>query len=393
MHWMSTRTHYVDGQVQNHIAYHGTVAVALSWVLQVMPLLFLTGGVANTAIIDRLTQGTFSYGQYLSARVARMTTPVIGLVALFLPLVWVINFFMPGMGDLAGEKLGLVLWFLAVYIVVIAAAPLAVRLHDRSPWLPFGVLGAVIAGVDYVRFAHGFSDISWVNLAAVWLFAHQLGVVYYRRSVARTSSIVLVGAAVASAVGIVTLVQVAGYPVATISTVGHTTSNMGLPTGAIALLAVAQFCVLVFGVRVARRFNVNVVVPRKQLNVANNAMMGVYLWHVPVYLIMAGVAMMAPTVLLPADEAGFWASRPVWFVVGVVLLVPALAFAAWWETLWRRCVFTSSAVKALVAAGLASFAIGYIWRNGIGLDASDVLGVGPLLASMVLNVAWSPRDR
>lgn len=389
MHWMSTRTHVVDGEVVNTVAYHGPVALALSWILQVMPLLFITGGVANTAVIDKLTQRGFSYGEYLSGRVTRMTTPVLGLAAFFLPFIVVVNMVLPGMGDLAGEKLGLVLWFLAVYIVVIAAAPLAVRLHDRAPWLTLTALAVVVAATDFVRFGLGHSEAGWVNLIAVWLFAQQLGVFYYRRTVVQVPSELLVSALLGSAAAIMCLIHGAGYPNATISTVESAESNMGLPTLAIVFLAVIQFCVLTLAVRAARAVNFSVNVPAKKLNAANNVMMGVYLWHLPVYIVMTGVAMLAPSLLLPADEAGFWWSRPVWFVIGAALLVPALMFAARWEKFWTRVTFTANPAKALVAAALASFAIGYIWINGLGVHGDDLWSLIPLAASVALNVRWT----
>lgn len=389
MHWMSTRTHVVDGEVVNTVAYHGPWAVALSWILQVMPLFFITGGVANTATIDKLSSRGFSYGEYLSGRVTRLTTPVLGLAAFFLPFIFVVNLIMPGLGDLAGEKLGLVLWFLAVYVIVIAAAPLAVRLHDRAPWLPLVALATTVATMDYLRFTLGHDLAGWVNLAAVWLFSHQLGIVYYRRSVASVPSPFLISALTASVVGILALIHGAGYPNATISTVESQMSNMGLPTLAIVFLAIIQFCVLTLAVRACRALNFSINVPTKQLNPANTMMMGVYLWHLPVYIVLTGVAMLAPSKLLPVGEAGFWMSRPLWFAAGITLLIPALMFAARWEKLWKNVQFTANPVKAVIAATLASFAIGYIWQNGLGLHLDDLWSIIPLAGSVVLNLRWT----
>ena len=39
-------------------------------------------------------------------------------------------------------------WFLTVYLVVVALAPLAVRLHDRFSWAVGAVLCVAAAGVD-----------------------------------------------------------------------------------------------------------------------------------------------------------------------------------------------------------------------------------------------------
>ena len=67
------------------------------------------------------------------------------------------------------------LWFLAVYMMVIPAAPAMLRLHDR-----FG-LGAVIriaaaAGfIDFLAREVGVSGAGWLNFLFVWLGIHQLG--------------------------------------------------------------------------------------------------------------------------------------------------------------------------------------------------------------------------
>ena len=75
------------------------------------------------------------------------------------------------------------LWFLGVYLVVVAMAPWLIGLHRRFRWwVPaLMVTGAVAA--DVLGFIAGFDLLRWCNVAFVLLLPHQLGFFYARRHV------------------------------------------------------------------------------------------------------------------------------------------------------------------------------------------------------------------
>ena len=65
------------------------------------------------------------------------------------------------------------LWFLAVYLIVVAIAPLFVRLHERWRWwVPLG-LAMTAAVIDLAETT--LPGVGWANYPIVFLFAHQLG--------------------------------------------------------------------------------------------------------------------------------------------------------------------------------------------------------------------------
>ena len=70
--------------------------------------------------------------------------------------------------QLVGKVMGQPLWFLGVYVVVVALAPVMVRLHRRFRlWVP-ATLAAAAAAVDAVRLAAGIHQVDYLNLLVVW---------------------------------------------------------------------------------------------------------------------------------------------------------------------------------------------------------------------------------
>ncbi len=79
-----------------------------------------------------------------------------------------------------GSQVALVpVWFLAVYILVVALVPLT-----HAAWRRWGfasVVAPVIAAVlvDLGTFAAGIGWIGWLNYVFVWLTVHQLGYAWH----------------------------------------------------------------------------------------------------------------------------------------------------------------------------------------------------------------------
>ena len=94
----------------------------LTWVLQILPLFFLLAGAGLT----RLAAARDSRG-YL-VRLTRLSAPALPLIAVAMVLALIAGVFA---GQDAGRAAGLLpvqlVWFLGVYLVLVAAAPLLVR--------------------------------------------------------------------------------------------------------------------------------------------------------------------------------------------------------------------------------------------------------------------------
>src|SRR5207244_46517 len=71
------------------------------------------------------------------------------------------------------------LWFLGVYLVIVLAAPVMMRLHFRfGLWPVLGALTAAVAAVDAVALGAGVPLVGHANYLFVWLAVHQLGYGY-----------------------------------------------------------------------------------------------------------------------------------------------------------------------------------------------------------------------
>jgi hypothetical protein len=70
------------------------------------------------------------------------------------------------------------LWFLGVYMIVVAIAPALIGLHRRfGLWVPAVMVTGAIA-VDVLGFGFGHPGVRWFNVAFVLLLPHQLGFFY-----------------------------------------------------------------------------------------------------------------------------------------------------------------------------------------------------------------------
>src|SRR4029453_10508309 len=97
----------------------------------------------------------------LSGRMARLLRPVLVYAAVWLVIPPVLGRLgLPGeQGQLVGRIMGQPLWFLGVYLVVVALAPAMVRLHRRFRlWVPATLAAAAAAG-GAVRPGAGLPDV------------------------------------------------------------------------------------------------------------------------------------------------------------------------------------------------------------------------------------------
>nr|BFE80752.1 hypothetical protein GCM10020093_033530 [Planobispora longispora] len=132
----------------------------------------------------------------------------------------------------AARLAGQLLWFLAIYLVAVAATPLMLRLNAAYGWRVPAALTAGAVAVDAVRFASGLEVAGFPNIVLVWLAVHQLGFLYADGRLRRPWAMAAAGYGAA-----VLLVTDGPYPGSMIGMPGAAMSNMAPPT--VALLAVA----------------------------------------------------------------------------------------------------------------------------------------------------------
>jgi hypothetical protein len=155
LHWSMPVLSYSGGTLVTRNALATPGAFPITWIGQVMPLVFFVGGAAN-AISWRAAarRGTRAPG-WLARRLRRLAWPVLPVAAVMIPLPHLLLAVgIPEQPVRVGAHLvGQLLWFLAAYLIPVALTPLMIRVDERCGWrAPAALLmGAVL--VDVARFS------------------------------------------------------------------------------------------------------------------------------------------------------------------------------------------------------------------------------------------------
>jgi fucose 4-O-acetylase-like acetyltransferase len=176
-HWLMAVVVWRDGRVQGGNALSLVPGLWLStWLLQVMPLFFFVGGLANLVSARRAG----SWARFVRGRAARLLRPTVAFLA-----AWAVVAAALGLAGVPEAVLRPVarlvvqpLWFLGLYLLVVALAPAMLRLHRRFGPAVVVWLGLAAAMADLLGRVPGLGRVGELNYLLVWLFAHQLGFLY-----------------------------------------------------------------------------------------------------------------------------------------------------------------------------------------------------------------------
>lgn len=207
----------------------------LTWLLQVMPVFFFVGGFSHAlsyrSLLRKRPEDSV-YSAFLRARLQRLLRPTMVFV-----LVWgaaaLLVQLLGGGGGLTGVTLRMVtqpLWFIGIYLAMVAFTPPLLKLHERYGWGAFAGLAGAAVAVDVLRFAAGVPYVEFLNFAFVWLAVHQLGFLRADGRIRRPALLAGAGLVTAGA-----LVAFGPYPLSMVGMPGEKVSNMAPPT--LALLA------------------------------------------------------------------------------------------------------------------------------------------------------------
>ncbi|NED03480.1 acyltransferase [Streptomyces sp. SID6648] len=302
----------------------------LTWLLQVMPVFFFVGGFSHAlsyrSLLRKRPEGSEDsvYSAFLRARLQRLLRPTMVFV-----LVWgaaaLLVQLLGGGGGLTGVTLRMVtqpLWFIGIYLAMVAFTPPLLRLHERYGWGAFAGLAGAAVAVDVLRFAAGVPYVEFLNFAFVWLAVHQLGFLRADGRVHPRRAALLAGGGLVTAAALVAL---GPYPLSMVGMPGEKVSNMAPPT--LALLAHGLW--LVGAVELLRAPAARLLErPRvwRTVVAANGVAMTAFLWHLTAMFGVYGA-------LLALDVA-----------------LPEPASAAWWTQVPLRLALAAALTAALVAA-------------------------------------------
>lgn len=299
---------------------------ALSWVVQVMPLFFLLGGFSAHTQWERMRERGAGYGDYLAGRMRRLFVPAAAALVAVAVLLSVLTLAgVPAeLVAVAGFRMSQPLWFLGVYVLCTAAIPPLVALHRRAPVLGLAITAALAVTVDFLRGWTGVTAIGFANLLFVWLTVQQLGFWLASGRLDGLSRRTL-GVLAVSAAGTLAVLCTAGV------WSFDMLANLNPPTAALLLLAIVQLALFRLAAPALRAAGRLPIVERAVGWLSARAMT-VYLWHMPVLIVLAG-ALLASEADLPAPLSGeWWLARPAWLAVVLVAVAGVVAVAGRLET-------------------------------------------------------------
>ncbi|GAA1759775.1 acyltransferase [Luedemannella helvata] len=211
----------------------------LTWLFQVMPLFFYIGGYVHLKSWERARSRGVGLGSFVVKRLRQLAVPGALLLATWLAVGAVAGSYFNLAGT--GRVVKLIvspLWFLAVYLGLIALLPAALWLHRRFGMLTLVWLAGLAMCVDVARFHFHMESMGWVNMLLVWALAHQAGF-FYDNVVAlpRQGDWSLLWGGL---FGLAGLVGSGLYPGSMVGVPGERFSNMAPPTFVMVALLVFQ---------------------------------------------------------------------------------------------------------------------------------------------------------
>lgn len=326
-HWLAVTIVVVDGRIQGrHVLEVLPSTHLLTWGFQVMGLFFLVGGFANAASWSSAQRHGHGYAGWLHGRGMRLLTPttvflaVGASVAAGLRLAGVD----PELVRLGAWLIAIPVWFLAVYLVVVALAPVMLAAHRRWGLAVPAALAVLAALGDVARFATGEALAAAANFVVVWLIAHQLGIAWREGALTggRRPAWLLFGGGLTA---LLVATTVGPYPVSMVAYPGAPLQNTSPPTLALLALIITHTGLALLLAAPVRRW----LRRRRVWTVVvalNAAIMTIFLWHM-VPVVVAALALY-PTGIMPDPEIGaasWFALRPVWLAVCGLLLAGLVA--------------------------------------------------------------------
>jgi len=329
-HWAFTiiRWNPVDGPHATSPLRFTSGIWIFTWLLQVMPLFFYIGGHVHLRAWERASARGETLFHLVRRRIRKLAIPAGALL-----LTWVaLGAVVAKLFEYAwvGRVVRLVvspLWFLGVYMMLIALLPAALWLHRRYGVLVLVWLGGTAMLVDVARFRYGLEWAGWLNMVIVWGLAHQAGF-FYDKIVAtpRQSDYALLWGGL---FGLVGLVSSGLYPGSMVGVPGDKWSNIAPPTFVIVALLVFQV-----GMTEALRPTMERVLERPRWQRANEL---INRFALPLFLFHTtgmAISRFLGHVLFKAEiddrippDVRWWLYRPIAVVGPLLCTLPVIALA------------------------------------------------------------------
>ncbi len=286
----------------------------VTWIAQLMPLFFAVGGFAGVQAWRRIEARGGSAAEFIRGRFLRLARPTVPFFACLSVAILVMHLTGIDPNSVAQIATGVAspLWFLAAYSFSQAYLPGMAALHARAPVRTLAGLFVAAVVLDVMHFATGVTELGLINMIFVWLFIQQLGIWAADGWFTERSwwSLLVLTAASYITLGVIT--TLGPYP-------ANMLDNLNPPTAALAVLAVAQFSLLMLLHPLLSRAMRSRAM---QLIVASigGRLMTVYLWHLPVLALIVGLLLLSPLPMPEPGSASWWWTRPVILLIAIAVL-------------------------------------------------------------------------
>jgi hypothetical protein len=293
-----------------------------TWIGQIMPLFFVIGGFAGLTAWRSLQRRGGDAPGYVTSRLLRLARPAFPLfvfyvIAIGAGLVIIMTTGLLGFPLLDGVIIGAgsPLWFIAAYAMSQALLPFLARMHLVAPKRTVLVLLACVILVDVIRYSTDLGIVSlWLgllNLLFVWPLIQQFGFWYADGFFDRPWwQLILI-----SIVGFGMLWPLTTYGPYSVDML----VNQNPPTLPLVFIGLAQAALLRL-LKAPLSALMRTRAARAVVFVAGTRLITIYLWHVPMIVLVAGLALLIPGASPRPGSPEWWWSRPIEYLILLGLL-------------------------------------------------------------------------
>jgi len=362
-HWLLTDVTWSVGRLSGRDALqYVSWGRWLTLLFQVMPVFFLVGGYANAVSWTAHHARGEGWTDWVRGRALGLLWPATVYVAVAVLVAGGAGVAGAGPGELAqaGWFTALHLWFLPVYLLLIALTPVMLAAQRRWGLAVPAVMALGAAGVDVAVVGPHLRFIGYANYLLVWGSMHQWGFAWRDGSLTcpRWRPWLLAAAGSGLLAG---LVAWGPFPVDMIGA-GERVANTSPPSVALLAFAAAQTGLLLAAAPAGTRLLAR---PRwwRTVSRLNTRVMTVYLWHMAPVIIVAVIVYPTRVVSQPAVGSSlWWALRPAW-LAGLTVILMALTAAVMWAEQPLRLLPRGLGPRgpwspAILAVGLAAVMVG-----------------------------------
>ena len=384
-HWLMAAV-WVDGSGfhARNILSEVEATQWLTWGLQVMPLFFFVGGYSNAASWKGAAGG---YSSWLRGRLRRLVLPTVPLIGAWIGLGLIAPQFGldPALAHLGSQVALIPLWFLAVYVLMVAATPLTVNLWNRYRMRAVLVMTAGALATDAVR-AVTTDHVGFVNYAFVWGPVYLLGHAWrngFFRDARQSMALVAIAGA-----GLIAMTLAGPYHVSMVGVPGVAFGNTAPPSAALLALALTQIGIALALQRPMRQFLQRPAAWTATVLI-NGSIMTVYVWHMTAMALAIGAVLLVDWPLLAPipGSVGWWVTRPLWIGVLAIVTVP---FMVAFRRLESGSRATNRERASQIAPLLATFGVGISFFSVAikGLSTSDPLWAAAAVLPLFSVAYW-----